>query len=171
MRTRALLLGSFSIVLSIVFFTVFRGMSNFLNAFLVPMTLFVFLKGLSYKEMVTVFMAALLVVLFLYQLQTIFFIFYGLVAVLLIKLSRKDFNGIFSTIIISLSLSFTFYLATVITDYLFLTRIRAFTIVMLGGSPVMYAVYLFIFGLLVGSAMITSVRLLSKMNNSGRMLK
>jgi hypothetical protein len=171
MRTRALVLGSFSIVLTIVFFTFFRGMSNFLNAFLVPTTLYIFLKELSHKEMVTVFFAALLMVLFLYQLQTIFFIFYGLVALLLIELNKKHFHWIFNILVLSICLSLSFYLATVITDFIFLTRIRSFTIVMAGGSPIVYAMYLSAFGFVVGSAMIIAVRLLTNRKKTWRLLK
>jgi hypothetical protein len=171
MRTRPLVLGSFSIVLTIVFFTFFRGMSNFLNAFLVPMTLFVLLKDHSLKEMVTVFIAAFLIVLFLYQLQTIFFLFYGLLALLLIELNKKHFHWIFNILVLSLCLSLSFYLATVITDYLFLTRIRTFTIAMVGGSPIVYASYLLVFGFVVGLAMIIAVRLLTNMKKTWRLLK
>lgn len=135
------------------------------------MTLFVFLKDLSQKEMVTVFIAALLLVLFLYQLQTIFFIFYGLVTLLLIELNKKQFHWVFNTLVLSVCLSLSFYLATVITDFMFLTRIRLFTIVMVGGSPIVYAMYLSAFGFIVGSAMTVSVRLLPKNKRTWRMLK
>jgi hypothetical protein len=121
--------------------------------------------------MVTVFIAALLVVLFLYQLQTIFFIFYGLVALLLIELNKKHFHWIVSTLVLSVCLSLSFYLATIITDFIFLTRIRAFTIAMVGGSPIVYAMYLSAFGFIVGSAMTVSVRLLTKNKKTWRVLK
>ncbi len=171
MRIRALVLGSFSIVLIIVFFTVFRGMSNFLNAFLVPMTLFVFLKDQSKKEIMTVFIAALFLVLFLFQMQTIFFIFYGLVSMILIELNKKDLSVFLSTIIVTFSLSLSFYLATVMTDYLFMTKIREFTIIMVGGSPMLYALYLLIFGLLMSLSMMIAIRLFTKIGKSWRILK
>ncbi|HAE42014.1 MAG TPA: hypothetical protein DCG34_03720 [Clostridiales bacterium] len=170
-RTRVLVLGAMNIVLTIVFFTVFRGMLNFLNAFLIPMSMFVFLRDMGYKEMTTVFIATFFMVFVTHQLQIVFFISYGLTALLLIDLNRKVSNAFLSMLIISFFLSLNFFIATVITDFTFMTRIRVVTIAMMGGRTVTYIIYLLIFGLLTSIAIMAAISTIDKIRKNWRGLK
>lgn len=171
MRTRLLVLGAMNIVFTIVFFTVFRGMLNFLNAFLIPLSMFIFLRNMRYEEMTTTFIATLLIVFFTHQLQVVFFVSYGLAALLLIVLRKKNTNACFSILIISFFLSLSFYLATVMTDLVFMTRIRAITIAMMGGRTVSYIVYLLIFGFLTSTAIMAAISAIDKIRKNWRGLK
>lgn len=120
--------GAMALALIFVFFSLFKGVTNILNAFLVPLTLYLCCC----------------------------------IAFLLIKLREKKVNTLLSTLVLTITVSLSFWIAIMLTDYFFLTHMNNIIIKVLRGNIFAYAIMLIIEGALVGISQLFISRMFYK---------
>lgn len=103
--------GAMALALIFVFFTIFKGVTNILNAFLIPLTLFLCTIDQKRKQIFTLYCAVIIFCSLFFNIQLFFIIFYCLIAFLLIKLREKKVNVILSSLILTLTISCSFWIS------------------------------------------------------------
>jgi hypothetical protein len=142
--------GALVIALIVVFFLFFKGVTNILNALLVPLSLFIFSINKKYSETLLVYLAVFFICVFFFNLQLLFFIFYCAIAFILKVLIHKNINLFLSAVILSITSTIAFWLAIMMTDYIFLTQMGRIMLELLDGNIFVYALMLTAEGILVG---------------------
>ena len=154
--------GAMAIALIFIFFSLFRGSTNIINAFLVPLTLYLSTINLKKKQIFTLYAAVIIFCLLFFNIQFFFIIFYCCIAFLLIKLREKNVNAVLSTLILTLTVSFSFWIGIMLTDLLFLTRMTDIVMNILKGNIFAYGMMLLIEGALVGICLLFISRVFYK---------
>ncbi len=156
--------GALAIAMVTVFFLMFRGVTNVFNALLVPLTLYAFSRGNKLEEILTVYAAVLIFVALFFKLQLIFILLYFVIAFLLDLLLRdgERRHTLMATLTISLAVSLGLWVAVVLTDDLFGTRIYEITLGMLGGNAYAYAIMLWIESFLISVGLLYFAEKLAK---------
>ena len=117
--------------ISLVSFSLFRGATNILNAFLVPLVLAIGSLRLNWKSYGAVLLALAGLTAILFPVQIVFVILYGALAGLIRTLLQHRFI-IVAILIHAAAVSIGFWLAILLTDLIFLTRMQAILLQMLG---------------------------------------
>ena len=151
-----------TIALICIFFTIFKGTTNILNALLVPLVLYVSLMSLKKEEGYTILGALFFVCFLFFRLQVIFTIFYILIAMLLIFVQRKKWPFPYAALLLSLALSLSFWIAIEATDALFLTHMGDIMLKAFHGNKLIYAGLIALEGTLVGIGLLAAARELRK---------
>jgi hypothetical protein len=155
--------GALAIAMVTVFFLLFRGVTNIFNALLVPLALYAFSRGNRLEEILTVYAGVLIFVALFFKMQLIFMLLYFVIAFLLdLLLKEEGRHTLMATLTISLAISLGFWVAIVLTDDLFGTRIHDMTLAMLGGNAFAYAIMLWIEGFLVSVGLLYFAEKLAK---------
>lgn len=142
--------GAMALALIFVFFTLFRGVTNILNAFLIPLTLYVCTINQKEKQIFTLYSAVIIFCLLFFKIQLFFIVFYCCIAFLLIKLREKKINTMLSALILTITISLSFWISIILTDNFFLTHMYDIIMRVFKGNTLAYAMMLIIEGALVG---------------------
>jgi len=144
----------------------FKGTTNIFNALLVPLVLHLNIINQKWKEIFGIFGALFLVCFILFKVQIIFLLFYCAIALLLLLLRNKRIPTLLSVTVLTVALSLSFWIAIVITDYVFLTHMGDIMLRVFNGNYLVYMGMLFVEGALVGSCQIFVSRAFYKRLNS-----
>lgn len=145
--------GALALTLILVFFLMFKGVTNILNALLVPIVLHTFSINKKSRDIVVLYFAAILLCALLFNLQLLFIFFYCLIASLLSLLHEKKVNPILSLFIMSVSTGILFGIAIALTDLIFLTNMGKIMIKLCRSNLYLYSLLLMGEGTLVGSCL------------------
>jgi hypothetical protein len=159
---RSITLGALTIALIVVFFTFFKGVTNILNAFFVPMILFSFSINRKAIELLAVFTASIAMCALFFNLQLIFIVFYCIIAVILSTLNRKNIGVALSAIVLSMTITFFFWSAIILTDMIFKTRMNEIMLKILNGNRLVYLLILAFEGTAVGISQLFASRFVLK---------
>ncbi len=152
--TATLIRCALFVALIMVFFTIFRGFSNLLNAFLVPMTLYMGLKGANKGQSLTLFSAVVIAGLLLFSVQVFLILLYFAMALLLRELLKKETSSFMSGLVLTFLAAAGMFVAIRLTDMFFLTRMHTIYMAMLKGNMLYYALVLLVEGLMVGFGLV-----------------
>lgn len=148
--TTTLVKSALMVALIFVFFTVFRGFANLLNAFLVPMALYAGLKEADRAQAFTLFAAVILAALLFFSVQVFFILLYFAMALMLKQLMGSGASTMKTGFWLSLVAAFGIYAGIRLTDLVFLTPLHRVYMAMLGGSWLYYGLFLLAEGLMAG---------------------
>lgn len=161
-RIQAITRGALTIALVCIFFTVFKGITNILNALLVPLVLYGSLMNLKREERYAVLVALFFVCVILFKVQVIFTIFYCIIALSLLFIQQKKWPFPLGAILLSLGISLSFWIAIEATDALFLTHMSDIMRHALNDNLLAYAGLLAFEGGLVGTGLLFVSRMYQK---------
>lgn len=142
--------GAMAMALIFVSFSLFKGVTNILNAFLVPMALYLCCVNQEQKQILTLYSAVIIFCFLFFNIQFFFIIFYCFMAFLLINLHEKKVNTVLSVLILTITVSLSFWIAIMLTDHFFLTNMYSIIMKVLKGNVFKYAMMLIFEGALVG---------------------
>lgn len=142
--------GALTIALIVVFFLFFKGVTNIINAFLVPLTLFIFSINKRNSETILLYFAVFIICALFFNLQVFFIVFYCLIAVLLKILLTKKITTLLSAAILSIANAVSFWVAIRLTDYIFLTQMGNIMLKLFNGNIYTCALVLLAEGMIVG---------------------
>jgi hypothetical protein len=154
--------GALAVAMVLVFFSLFKGVTNILNAFAVPLILYAVSVGKKFREIFWVYLVALIFCAVFFNLQIIFICVYCGIAFLLDRLTRRGGHVLLSGFILSVAVTLGFWLAILCTDYLFATQMNAIMMKVYQGKIVVYIAVLYIEGALVGSGQLLLSRKIRK---------
>jgi len=154
--------GAMAMALIFISFSLFKGVTNILNAFLVPMALYLCSINQKKKQIFTLYSAVIIVCFLFFNVQFFFIIFYCCIAFILIELRKKNINTLLSALILTLTISFSFWIAIMLTDHFFLTHMNNIIMKVLKGNVLKYIITLIIEGALVGVSQLLVSRLFYK---------
>lgn len=162
LSVRSVTFGALTIALIVVFFTFFKGVTNILNAFFVPITLFSFSINRKASELLAVSAGAIAICALFFNLQLIFIVFYCVIALILSTLNRKNAGIVVSAITLSVAVTIFFWIAIMLTDTLFKTHMSEILLKLMNDSRVYYILLLTFEGTMVGISQLFVSRLISK---------
>ena len=168
LRVGLVVQGALAIAMVAVFLLLFRGVTNILNAFFVPLVIFAFTRGTRLEEALSVHGALLVFVALFFKLQLVFMLLYCAIGFLLDALLQQPQDEYQSrrtllvTLTLSLAISLGLWTAVVLTDDLFGTRIQELTLLILQGNTFAYALVLWIESFLVTAGLLYFAEKLAK---------
>ena len=162
MSVRSITFGALTIALIVVFFTFFKGVTNILNAFFVPMILFSFSINRKAIELLAVFAASIAMCALFFNLQLIFIVFYCIIAFILSIINRKNTGFTLSALILSATVTFFFWSAIILTDMIFKTRMNEIMLKIMNGNRLVYLLILAFEGTVVGIGQLLVSRFIMK---------
>lgn len=139
-----------TVAIIMVFFTIFRGITNLLNAFLVPMALYTGMKGTNRLQAMTLFSVTLICGLLFFSVQLFFLSLYCMLAWQLQYLMKKGSSVIKTAIYLAGISAAGFYGAIRLTDLVFLTRMHTIFMGLFNGNWILYGVMILAEGLIAG---------------------
>lgn len=154
--------GAMSMALIFISFLLFKGVTNILNAFIVPLVLYLCCINQKEKEIFIVYLAVILFVVLFFKIQLFFIIFYCAIAFILTQLRKRSINTLFSAIVLTIAISFSFWIGIMLTDYFFLTHMNEIIMKIMKGNIFKYSIMLIIEGALVGALQLSVSRLFYK---------
>lgn len=160
LSVRSVTFGALTIALIVVFFTLFKGVTNILNAFFVPITLFSFSINRKASELLAVSVGAIVICALFFNLQLIFIAFYCIIAFILSILNRKNAGIVLSVITLTIVVTLFFWIAIILTDSLFKTRMSEIMLKLMNGNRVNYIMLLTFEGTVVGISQLFASRLI-----------
>lgn len=93
-----------------------------------------------------------------FKVQIIFVLAYCIIALLLMGLNKKSFGWLLSVALLTVAISVSFFMALIMTDFIFGTQINILLIRMLGGNLIAYSLLLLCEGLLISLIQIFAIR-------------
>lgn len=159
---KSITFGALTIALIVVSFSIFKGATNILNAFFVPMILFSYSINRNIIELVAVFVASIVMCALFFNLQLIFIVIYCIIALIISILNRKNIKFVLSALILSGVVSFFFWIAIFLTDFLFKTRMSEMILKLMSGNLFLYMLLLTFEGTIVGVCQLLASRLVLK---------
>ena len=159
--TSAIGQGALALAIICVLFLIFKGATNILNALLVPITLYTFSLNKNRSEMLTTYIAAILLCALLFNFQVLFIVFYCGISILLLLLYKRV-NAIFFILILSTVICLCLYSAILLTDYIFGTNMLKITLKVLNGNMLVYLMVVIIEGFIVGTSQYFFLKLINK---------
>ncbi len=157
-KTKTITKGGMIIALAFISFTIFKGVTNILNAFFIPFLIFAFLRDNDYKEILLVYFALILSTLILYRIQIFFIIGYCMIAFAIHIQKKKKISNIRSIILNTLFISFIFWMGIILTDTLFSTNINQIMLRVTQNNILKYIFILIIEGLVISLMLNFSIR-------------
>jgi hypothetical protein len=143
-----------AIALIFLFFTFFKGATNIINAFLVPLTLFLATIHTKKRDMIAVYIVLILFCLLLFPLQMVFVVFYCAIAYMLVILTVRKVRLILAVLILTIVVGCSFWLAILLTDLLLHTNMNAIMMDLLHGNVWAYILLIFFEATLVAAGQI-----------------
>jgi hypothetical protein len=150
-RAEVIAQGALTIALIFASFALFKGVTNIINAFLVPIALAIGTMGRKPREVLAVYGVLVLCCLLFFNVQFFFAMFYCCIAFLLVILHVRKVHFAMSLLVLTLVASASFFIATLLTDLLFLTHMNELVMRVLKGNWLAYAGILLFEGALVGT--------------------
>lgn len=158
MKTKTITRAAMALTLIFICFSIFKGPTNILNALFIPLILYFGLFKLSSREFIAVTIATMLFCFIFFKVQIIFVLAYCGIALLLIWLNKKSYGWLLAFALLTVAISFSFFIALTMTDFIFGTQINILLIRMLGGNIITYCLLLLCEGLLISLIQIFTIR-------------
>lgn len=158
MKTKTITRAAMSLTLIFICFSIFKGTTNILNALFIPLILYFSLFQLSSREFIAVTIAAILFCFIFFKVQIIFVLAYCSLALLLVWLNNKSCGWLLAVALLTVAISVSFFMALIMTDFIFGTQINFMLIRMLGGNIIAYCLLLLCEGLLISLIQIFAIR-------------
>ena len=146
-NTKSITRGALAIALIVVSFSIFKGVTNIFNAFLVPIALHLGTLGTKRVEKAAVFGLVFLLCFLFFKLQMFFLLIYFFVAVLLSLLLK--YRTWISVSFLTIANSIGFFVGILLTDLLLSTHMFALLMGVLGNNVIAYAGILLFEGAIV----------------------
>ncbi len=153
------------VVLIVTFLTLFRGMSNILNALLVPLTMISVTEPESPRNRAVFTLAAVLVVSLLYPYQLVFMLLYVLMSAAYRQMKQRDVSVGLQVLGLGILSQIGFWAAILGTDAFFGTRINAFMLMLAGGSLPRMLLILLLEGFAIAVGLVFGIRFLERTLN------
>ena len=154
--------GAIGIALIFVYFSLFKGPTNIINALLIPITLFLISIKQKKKDIFILYSAVFIFCLLFFNLQSFFIIFYCCISFLLIKIREKKVGIALAALILTIAVSFSFLIAMFLTDYFLGTQMIGIIMGVLKGNFFVYGIMLIFEGALVGISQLFISKMLYK---------
>jgi len=138
MKSKKIVLGALCLGICVLSLFLFRGVTNVLNAVVIPLSLGVFTSTMYFKEKISVYIALTIFVFVLFPLQIIFLLFYFLISLLLIYIGLWNLGFLKGFLLLSFSLTLFFTAAVFLTDLIFGSKIVQITMGLMGGNIWIY---------------------------------
>lgn len=158
MKTKTITRAAMALTLIFICFSIFKGTTNILNALFIPLILYFALFQLSSREFIAVTIAAILFCFIFFKVQIIFVLAYCSLALLLVWLNNKSYGWLLAVALLTVAISVNFFMALIMTDFIFGTQINILLIRMLGGNIIAYCLLLLCEGLLISLIQIFAIR-------------
>lgn len=158
---RNLTTAAMIMAICLVSFSIFRGAANILNALVIPLALAIGKQKLAARFFAAVALALAGLTAILFPMQLVFVVFYCGLAILIqifLRLRHLALAILLHTVAVSIS----FWLAIMLTDWLFLTEMQPIMLALLNNNYLIYAAMILFEGLIVGSSQIFLARLFRK---------
>lgn len=146
-NTKSITRGALAIALIVVSFSIFKGVTNIFNAFLVPIALHLGTLGTKRVEKAAVFGLVFLLCFLFFKLQMFFLLIYFFVAILLSLLLK--FRTWISLLFLTIANSVGFFVGILLTDLLLSTHMFALLMGVLSNNMIAYAGILLFEGAIV----------------------
>lgn len=127
-----------------VFFLLFKGPTNILNALFVPLAIFVFSYTNNLRERLIFYFTLIIFCALFFNIQIFFVIVYCFIAAVLRIINVNKYRKIVAFISLTSSVSCLFYLGIILTDLVFQTKMYSITMNILNNNIVTYLVIILI---------------------------
>jgi hypothetical protein len=165
MTTKSITHIALSLALIVVFFFLFRGVSNILNSILIPIVLYINVSKFNWQKLLVLVLTAT-IFSFLFFIQQIFFLFlYVLLAGLLYRVMNSNRSFFIKLIVLSAGTLTGFIVSINLTDLLLGTKIKEALLAITNGNAIWFL------GLIVVEAVIVALSLLSVTPRIEKILK
>ena len=154
MKTVEVARAGLVLALVMVFFTLFRGASNILNALLVPLLLYAAISGFSLKSRIALFFALIFLTAIINVWQIFFSLIYFFLAVLIYLTTVWRLKLPLRITLVSVVVFISFLVSIRLTDLVFGTRIETIVLQFAGGNYLIYAAIIALEGLIVGAILV-----------------
>lgn len=162
MNVKTITQGALAISLIYIFFIIFKGPTNIINALLVPLTLYFSLMNQNIKGIIGVFSVLFLVCFLFFKVQIIFLFFYCAIALLLLILQKKKVPTFLSAVVLTGALSLSFWISIIMTDLIFLTHMSDIMLNIFKGNYLIFVMVIIFEGALVGISQLFVSKMLYK---------
>ena len=163
MKTKNLIKGALAIVLCLLSFMIFRGVTNILNAFFVPLVLSIFIYNMSLHEKIAIFLALQILCFFIFPVQLIFSFFYCVIAFITTYMRQKGIRYFLVWATVTVCVTLFFYIAVRLTDLIFMTKIYEITLRVMKNNSLIYIFALFIESIIVSTLYILIFKKISSL--------
>ena len=161
-KTSMITQGAIGIALIFVYFSLFKGPTNIINALLIPITLFLISIKQRKKDIFVLYAAVFIFCLLFFNLQCFFIIFYCCISFLLIIIREKKIGTALSALILTIAVTLSFFIAMFLTDHFLGTQMIKIIMAVLKGNTFVYGIMLIIEGALVGISQLFISKMLYK---------
>jgi len=157
-KTKTITKGGMIIAFTFISFTIFRGITNILNAFFIPFIIYAFLKKNEYKEILVIYFALIISTLIFYRIQSFFIVGYCIIALVIHVQNKKKIEAVKTIILNAFVISLIFWMGIIITDAVFSTNINQIMLRITENNILKYGFILIIEGLLVSISLHFSIK-------------
>jgi hypothetical protein len=168
MKTVDIVRGALSLTVIVISLFLFKGTTNLINAIIIPVTLYINLRGWQPRQVASVFAAFLLLCAILFNYQIIFASIYCLMTGVYLFLNARKVNVLVRAIVLTLIASACFAVGIKLTDFIFMTQIETLLLKVLKGNLLIYYLILFVEGLIAAVSIVCSTSFLEKRLNPPR---
>jgi len=154
MKTVELTRTAIVLALIMVFYALFKGTANILNAMLVPLLLYAAISGLSLKGRMALFFALIFLSAIINVWQIFFSLIYFLLAVLIYLTTVWRLKLPLRIALVSFVAFISFLFSIRLTDLVFGTRIETTMLQFAGGNYFLYAAVIALEGFIVGAILV-----------------
>jgi hypothetical protein len=148
-----------ALTLIYIFFLLFKGPTNILNALFVPLTIFLFSFKNNLRERLVFYGVVIIFCALFFNIQIFFVIAYCIIAAILRIISVNNFKRISSFFTLTLIISFLFYLGIVFTDLVFQTKMNSIMMTILNNNIIIYLMMIIIEASIVSISLLFFTRL------------
>lgn len=153
MKSKNISHTAFSLALIFISFMLFRGSTNIVNAVVVPIIFYLNYIKFSWKEYITLILMTLFFSI-LFYFQQIFFIFlYALLAIIMKKIFKNNYNRYLKIIILTLIFFLGFSVTLNITDFILGTELQQMFLSIVGNKIEFLVLFYLIDSIIVSSAL------------------
>ncbi|MEI7884888.1 MAG: hypothetical protein WCI30_06010 [Clostridia bacterium] len=162
MKTKTITQGALVVALIMVFFLIFKGVTNIFNALLVPLSLYLVAIGKAKRDIFSIYLFFLVMCAIFFSIQIIFAIFYCGIAFLLAQLLAKKTYPLLAVISLAITTTISFGLAISLTDFFFLTEMSKIILRVINNNMITYSLLLLAEGSLVASLLYLTAKIARK---------
>jgi len=138
MKAKKIVLGALCLGICILSLFFFRGVTNVINAIVIPLSLGIFTFSMDFKEKLAVYIGLAIFAFVLFPLQLIFLFFYFLISLLLIYIDLWNLGFLKGFLLLSFSLTLFFTASVFLTDLIFGSKIVQITMSLMGDNILIY---------------------------------
>ncbi len=154
MKTVEVTRAGIVLTLVMVFYALFKGTSNILNALLVPLLLYTAISSFSLKGRIVLFFALIFLSAIINVWQIFFSLVYFLLAVLINLTTVWQWKLPLRIALVSVVVFISYLFSIRLTDLVFGTRIETIMLQFVGGNYFIYAAIIALEGFVVGTILV-----------------